>query len=70
VQFSRSTEATNGGLPPASLRTEQRYEARKRPDSKPGRRFRKAGARRTWPALLPRIARRMAGVRVSSLERR
>ena len=31
MQFSRSTEATNGGLPPASLRTEQRYEAHKAP---------------------------------------
>ena len=70
VQFSRSTEATNGGLPPASLRTEQRYEVRKAPRLEPGRRFRKAGDRRTWPALLPRIAHRMTGVRVSSLERR
>jgi hypothetical protein len=44
VQFSRSTEATKRGLPPASLKTEQR----------PGRSKRPVQARSTLGMNLPR----------------
>ena len=38
MQFSRSTEATHGVIPPASLKTEQRQSAPEGTGSEPGRR--------------------------------
>ena len=71
VQFSRSTEATNRGLRPASLKTEQRLRARKAPDPSPvdvsGRPI---TPKRGRPCSLGAPTRQMAGRRPCELPRK
>ena len=70
MRFSRSTEANDGVLPPASLKTEQRNpEANLEACVRSTFQEWPARLRRAWPCSLGAAAG-MAAVRASSLERR